>query len=65
LLQRGGRFLWLYSAYVCAEHFCNDNFITNYAVSKCLSEDKEKIEKVRTPDRLDMSIKHIVGIKIF
>ncbi|XP_022172247.1 uncharacterized protein LOC111035049 isoform X2 [Myzus persicae] len=37
--------------YVCAEHFCNDDFITNYAVPKCLSEDKEKLEKVRTPDR--------------
>jgi len=25
--------------YVCAEHFCSEDFITNYAVPKCLSED--------------------------
>jgi len=28
---------------VCTEHFSNDDFITNYAVPKCLSVDKEKI----------------------
>ena len=34
----------------------NDDFITNYAVPTCLSEDKEKIENVRTPNRLDISV---------
>jgi len=37
--------------YVCTEHFSNDDFITIYAVPKCLSADKEKIEKVRILDR--------------
>jgi len=37
--------------YVRAEHFSNDDFITNYEVPKCFSADKEKIEKVRILDR--------------
>ena len=32
--------------YVCAEHFSSEDFITNYAVPKCLSADKERIEQV-------------------